>query len=165
MKVKPLSCVRPFAAPWTVACQAPPSMGLSRKEYWSGLSFPLQEIFPTQGLNPGPLHCRQTLYPLSHLGSPRSVQMIPSESLPLRLHACNFATVVQLSNQCHFRPLFASQPLTFCALLFNESATCASHRGCHPEGCTALAGCAHCLCLNHAPHPPGTPRTSLFSLR
>ena len=31
----------------------------------------LQCIFPTQGLNPGPPHCRQILYQLSHKGSPR----------------------------------------------------------------------------------------------
>ena len=31
----------------------------------------LQGIFPTQGLNPGFLHCRQILYQLSHKGSPR----------------------------------------------------------------------------------------------
>ena len=35
-----------------------------------GCHFLLQEIFPTQGLNPGLLHCRQMLYPLSHQGSP-----------------------------------------------------------------------------------------------
>ena len=29
-----------FATPWTVAYQAPPSMGFSRQEYWSGLPFP-----------------------------------------------------------------------------------------------------------------------------
>ena len=29
-----------FATPWTVACQAPLSMGFSRQEYWSGLPFP-----------------------------------------------------------------------------------------------------------------------------
>ena len=34
-----LSCVRLFAAPWTVACQAPLSMGFCRQEYWSGLPF------------------------------------------------------------------------------------------------------------------------------
>ena len=34
--------------------------------------FLLQGIFPTQGSNPGLLHCRQTLYPLSHQGSPAS---------------------------------------------------------------------------------------------
>ena len=38
-----------------------------------GCHFLLQEIFPTQALNPGLLHCRQTLYHLSHKGSsPRS---------------------------------------------------------------------------------------------
>ena len=124
--------------PWTVAHQAPLSMGFPRREYWSGLTFPppgdlpnsgmepaspaladgftelpgkplvkmlcratqsglslcypmgcslpgfsvpgdsprknsgvgchalLQGIFPTQGLNPGPLHYRQILYHLSH---------------------------------------------------------------------------------------------------
>ena len=36
VKVKSLSCVRPSATPWTAAFQAPPSMGFSRQEYWSG---------------------------------------------------------------------------------------------------------------------------------
>ena len=40
VKVKLLSCVRLFAAPWTVAHHAPPSMEFSRQEYWSGLPFP-----------------------------------------------------------------------------------------------------------------------------
>ena len=39
-KVKLLSHVQLFAMPWTVAYQAPPSMGFSRQEYWSGLPFP-----------------------------------------------------------------------------------------------------------------------------
>ena len=46
--------------------QAPPSTGFSRQEYWSGLPFLLQGIFPTQGSHPGLSHCRQTLYLLSH---------------------------------------------------------------------------------------------------
>ena len=37
---KLLSRVRLFATPWTVAHQAPPSMGFSRQEFRSGLSFP-----------------------------------------------------------------------------------------------------------------------------
>ena len=37
VKVKPLSHVRLFSTPWTAAYQAPPSMGLPRQEYWSGL--------------------------------------------------------------------------------------------------------------------------------
>ena len=40
VKVKSLSRVRLFAVPWTIAYQAPPSMGFSRQECWSGLPFP-----------------------------------------------------------------------------------------------------------------------------
>ena len=40
VKVKLLSCVWFLMAPWPVAYQAPPSMGFSRQEYWSGLPFP-----------------------------------------------------------------------------------------------------------------------------
>ena len=40
VKVKSLSCVRLFVTPRTVACQASPSMGFSRQEYWSWLPFP-----------------------------------------------------------------------------------------------------------------------------
>ena len=43
VKVKFLSRVRLFASPWTVAYQAPPSMGFSRQECWSGLPFPSLE--------------------------------------------------------------------------------------------------------------------------
>ena len=34
------NCVRLFVTPWTAAYQAPPSMGLFRQEYWSGLPLP-----------------------------------------------------------------------------------------------------------------------------
>ena len=40
-KVKSLSRVQLFVTPWTVACEAPPSMEFSRQEYWSGLPFPV----------------------------------------------------------------------------------------------------------------------------
>ena len=52
-EVKSLSHVRLFAAPWTVACQAPPSMGFSRQEYWSGLPFPSPGDLPDPGIEPG----------------------------------------------------------------------------------------------------------------
>ena len=51
-----LSHVWLFASPWTVAHQAPLSMGFARQEYWSGLHLLLQEIFLTQGSNPHLLH-------------------------------------------------------------------------------------------------------------
>ena len=40
MKVKSLNCVRLLVTPWTEAYQAPPSMGFSRQEYWSGVPLP-----------------------------------------------------------------------------------------------------------------------------
>ena len=40
VKVKSLGCVRLLATPWTAAHQAPPCMGFSRQEYWSGVPLP-----------------------------------------------------------------------------------------------------------------------------
>ena len=40
------------ATPWTVAYQAPPSMGFSRQEYWSGLLFPSPGDLPDPGIEP-----------------------------------------------------------------------------------------------------------------
>ena len=40
VKVKSLSRVQLFATPWTAAYQAPPSMGFSRQDYWSGVPLP-----------------------------------------------------------------------------------------------------------------------------
>ena len=59
-----------FVTPWTVAYHAPLSMGFSRQEYWSGLPFPSPEDLPDPGIDPGLLHCKQTLYRLSHQESP-----------------------------------------------------------------------------------------------
>ena len=79
------SSVRLFATPWTVACQAPLSMGWQSLpsviwDWWQshlcpgedtgmGNHFLLQGIFPIQGSNPCLLHCRQFPYRLSHQGS------------------------------------------------------------------------------------------------
>ena len=39
-----------FATTWSVACQAPLSMGFSRQEYWSGKPFPSPEDLPNSGV-------------------------------------------------------------------------------------------------------------------
>ena len=52
VNVKLLSRVRLFATPWTVAHEASPSMGFSRQEYWSGLSFPSPGDLPNPGTEP-----------------------------------------------------------------------------------------------------------------
>ena len=46
------SHVRLFVTPWTVAHQAPLSMGFSRQEYWSGLPFPSPGDLPDPGIEP-----------------------------------------------------------------------------------------------------------------
>ena len=50
--VKSLSCVQLFVTPWTVACQAPLSMGFPRQEYQSGLPFPSPRDLPDPGIKP-----------------------------------------------------------------------------------------------------------------
>ena len=52
MPVCVLTCVQLFAAPWTVACQAPLSRGFSRQEYWSGLPFSLPGDLPDPRIKP-----------------------------------------------------------------------------------------------------------------
>ena len=52
-EVKSLSRVWLFATLWTVAYQAPPSMGFSRQEYWSGLPFPPPGYLSDPGIEPG----------------------------------------------------------------------------------------------------------------
>ena len=53
MKVKLLSRVWLFATPRTIVYQAPPSMGFSRQEYWSGLQFPSPGDLPDPNIEPG----------------------------------------------------------------------------------------------------------------
>ena len=48
VKVKSLSRIRLLATPWTAAYQAPPSMGFSKQEYWSGV--PLSSLSPSTSL-------------------------------------------------------------------------------------------------------------------
>ena len=50
--MKLLSRVQLFATPWTVVHQAPPSVGFSRQEYWSGLPFPSPGDLPDPEIKP-----------------------------------------------------------------------------------------------------------------
>ena len=52
VKVKSFSHVRLCVTPWTVAYQAPLSIGFSRQEYWSGLPFPSPGDLPNPGIEP-----------------------------------------------------------------------------------------------------------------
>ena len=68
--VQPLSCVWLFVTPWTVAHQAPPSMGFPRQEYWNGLPFPSPGDLPDPGIEPR----SQTLKAVSCIASRFFVQ-------------------------------------------------------------------------------------------
>ena len=63
-----LSHVQLFATPWTVAHQAPLSMGFSRQGYWSGLPFPSPGDLPNPGIEPGSPALQADSSPLCHLG-------------------------------------------------------------------------------------------------
>ena len=64
------SCLT-LATPWTIACQAPLSMGFSGQEYWSGLPFPSLGDCPNPGVKPRS-PALQILYWVDHQGSPFS---------------------------------------------------------------------------------------------
>ena len=72
--MKSLSHARLFATPWIVACtKLLHPWDFQGKSTGVGCHFLLQGIFPTQGSNPGLSHYRQTLYHLSHQGSPERI--------------------------------------------------------------------------------------------
>ena len=68
------SCVWLFVTLWTIACQAPLSMGFSRQEYWRGLPCSLSGHLPHPGIElVSHVSCvgRRVLYHQGHLGSPK----------------------------------------------------------------------------------------------
>ena len=85
--LKSLSRVQLFATPWTVAYQAPPSMGFSRQEHWSGLPFLSPGDLPKPGIEPGSPALQTDALPSEPPGKPVYVNMsIPvPQSIPLLL--------------------------------------------------------------------------------
>ena len=77
--VKSLSRVRLFATSWTVAYQAPWSMGFSRQEYWSGLPFPSPGYLPNPGIKPGSPALQTDALPSEPLGKPQGMVLIPDQ--------------------------------------------------------------------------------------
>ena len=71
VKVKLLSRVRLFVTPWTVAYEAPLSMGFSRQEYWSGLPFLSPGDLPNPGIEPRSPTLQAGALPSEPPGEPR----------------------------------------------------------------------------------------------
>ena len=89
-KMKSLSCVRLFATPWTVAYQAPPSMGFSRQECWSGLPFPSPGDLPNPGIEP-----RSPALQADALQAAREKQQVTDKGNPICLTADLSAETLQ----------------------------------------------------------------------
>ena len=97
MKVKSLTRVWLFVTSWAVAStRLLHPWDFLGKSTGVGCHFLLQGIFPTQGSNPGLLHCRQTLYHLSHRASYHGSQTQNGLALPTPA-ACYFFLPLGLS--------------------------------------------------------------------
>ena len=70
--MKLLSCVQLFETPWTIACQAPLSMGFPRQEHWSGLPFPSPGDFSDPGIEPRSPALQADSLPFEPPGNPCS---------------------------------------------------------------------------------------------
>ena len=93
LRVKLLSYGQLFATPWTAVYQAPPSMGFSRQEYWSGLLFSSPGDLPDPRMEPGSPALQAVSLPLSHLGSTFHVCVcvcacLVTQSCPTLQHTC-----------------------------------------------------------------------------
>ena len=69
------SHVQLFVTPWTVACQAPLFMGLSRQEYWSGLPCPPPGDLPNTGIKPRSPALQTDSLPAEPPGKPKNTGM------------------------------------------------------------------------------------------
>ena len=65
------SCLT-LSTPWTVAYQAPPSMGFSGQECWSGLPFPSPGDLPYLGIEPGSPSLQADALPSEPPGNPKA---------------------------------------------------------------------------------------------
>ena len=89
VKVKLLSRVRLFATPWTVAYQAPPSMGFSSQECWSGVPVdPSPGDLPNPGIEPGSPALQADALPSEPPGKPVLVKILKLKTELRLLGSC-----------------------------------------------------------------------------
>ena len=88
-----------LATPWTVARQAPLSMGFSGQEYWSGLPFPSPGNVPDPEIKPRSRVLQADSLPLSHQGSPNHTYR---HTLLFRLFSfCRLLQGIEYSSLCY----------------------------------------------------------------
>ena len=104
-KVKSFSPVWLFATSWTTAYQAPPSLGFSRQEYWSGVPFPSPGDLPYPGIEPGSPALQTDALPPEPPGKPDFQDMATNTFPTSRLRTAPevtkiFAKLFILVSQC-----------------------------------------------------------------
>ena len=87
---KLLSHVLLFATPWTVACQAPLSVGFPRQEYWSGLPFSSPGDFSYPGIEPRSPVLQADSLPSEPPGKPILTGKMTNSALPFRICVDSF---------------------------------------------------------------------------
>ena len=98
--MKSLSHVRPLATPWTAAYQAPPPMGFSRQEYWSGLPLP------------SPMTNLDSVLKRSDMALLRKVHIVKAIAFPVVIYGCESWTIKKAEHRrldafelCYWRRL------------------------------------------------------------
>ena len=123
-----------FVTPWTIAHEAPLSMGFSRQEYWSGLPFRSPGDIPNPGIEPvSPVFPALTVdsLPLSHMASETSSEeFFPASSSAWGLLA-TFGLKIHFCNLCLHQNMAISFlcPSVFASLLFLYG-----HQSCRMKG-------------------------------
>ena len=79
LKVKVLCLVQLFATPWTVAYQAPLSLGFSRQEYWGGLPCPSLGDLPDRGIKSKSPAMQANALRLSHQSLALTLNFAPNK--------------------------------------------------------------------------------------
>ena len=80
-KVKSLSRVQLLVTPWTAAHQAPPSMGFSRQEYWSGVPLP------------SPMTNLDSILKSRDITLPTKVRLVKAMVFPVVMYGCESWTM------------------------------------------------------------------------
>ena len=114
-KVKSLSRIPLFSTPWTVAYQAPLSMGFPRQGYWSGLPFPSPGDLPNPGIESGSPELQADALPSEPPGKP-IVCIAVCICLPLPSGNHTFAFL--FCNSVSFVCLFLFLPILYLFIYF-----------------------------------------------
>ena len=111
-----------FVTPWTVAYQAPLSMGFSRQESWSGLPFPSSGDLPHPGTESASLALAGDSLPLSQQGGPKPGLLLHKEASHENELACGKGSLTTwqlyqlMSVCCHYSSRFPVFPISILGL-------------------------------------------------